>query len=462
MIRLIFHQIWNQRRQNLWIWLELAVLSAFLWVVIDPLFTMVCLKNTTYGFDRDRIYLVQPIYGGYSIYRQIICEDPDYVPRMNNLLTMLENHPMVEAVCLGQNTMIPGGLSWCGSMYYSNLAEAKKDDGKEWDKQDNYTHAQWFNIPHITGLEKWTDVPYTLGVRDALSGEYIHARPDALMQKLTYISASMAIGLYGTANVKDSTVFNNNSEDLSLGTPAVEHGRLRKIDAVYANVKGRDFETPYPSLFEVNRFDNESIHFVGVLVRLKEGTDGEKFMEDVQHDVLKHCCVAPIEKFKVVSLARQMDKNAEVNGANNVVRLQAALGFFGLLCVFLGVSGLFWVRCGERRQDIGVMRSLGATRRMVNRQMLLEGTIILSAAFLTAMLFVAWHVHTNGYDMGLTAKAVNWQGPDMSYWFNRPVPHVLSVTLITYALMLFITLVATWIPVHRAIRILPSDALRDE
>ena len=462
MIRLIFHQIWNQRRQNLWIWLELAVLSVFLWIVIDPLFTMVCLKHTPCGFDRDRIYIVRPIYGGSQGGWQIVSADPNYVPRMDNILTMLEVHPMVESVCLGRTDLIPGGLSWNGSMYYSSLSEAKKDDGKDWDKQNNYTHAQWFLIPHIKGLEKWTDVPYTLGLRDALSGEYIHARPDALMQKLTYISAGMAIGLYGTPNVKDSTVFNNNSEDLSLGTPKVEHGRLRTIDAVYANVKGRDFETPYPSLFEVKRCDNEAIYMFGALVRLKEGTDGEKFMENVQHDVLSHCCVAPIEKFEVVSLARQMDKNAEVKGANNVVRLQGALGFFGLLCVFLGVSGLFWVRCGERRQDIGVMRSLGATRRMVNSQMLLEGTILLSAAFLTAMLFVAWHVHANGYDMGLTAKAVNWQGPDMSYWFNRPVPHVLSVTLITYALMLFITLVATWIPVHRAIRILPSDALRDE
>ena len=37
MIRLIFHQIWNQRRQNLWIWLELMVLSVFIWMVMGPL-----------------------------------------------------------------------------------------------------------------------------------------------------------------------------------------------------------------------------------------------------------------------------------------------------------------------------------------------------------------------------------------------------------------------------------------
>ena len=137
-------------------------------------------------------------------------------------------------------------------------------------------------------------------------------------------------------------------------------------------------------------------------------------------------------------------------------------GFFGLLCVFLGVSGLFWVRCGERRQDIGVMRSLGASRRAVKRQMLLEGTVLLTAAFLVAMLFIRWYVHVNGYNMGMIEQAVNWNGADMAYWFNRPRLHILAVTFITYALMLLISLLGIWIPVHRATRILPGDALRDE
>ena len=205
------------------------------------------------------------------------------------------------------------------------------------------------------------------------------------------------------------------------------------------------------------------------MVRVKEGVDGDRFMKDIQQDVLRHCCVGPVKRFTVTPLKHQMNISSTLAGANNIVRLQSALGFFGLLCVFLGVSGLFWVRCGERKQDIGVMRSLGASRKAVNRQMLLEGTVLLTAAFLTAMLFVAWYVYKNGYDMGYTSsdagwneQAVRWKEPDMSYWFNRPAPHILAVTLLTYALMLLITLLGTWVPVHRATRILPGDALRDE
>ena len=462
MIRMIIHQIWNQRRQNLWIWLELAVLSAFLWIVLDPLFTMVCLKHVPKGFDSERIYFVQPtcsseLFGGGKP-----LENPNFVPAMDNLLTQLQNHPRVEAVCLGCQYQVPGGGGWNGGTYYRNPAHARLDEGKEWKDQDNYVHVQWFNIPYVTGLEKWTDMLYVLGIRDAVSGEYLHVRPDAWAQRLIYISAGMATKLYGTPNVKDSTVFTNWDDDPSLGPSPVEHGRLRKIDAVYADVKSRDYETPYASLFFLQNSDDNYVNRFGVYVRLKEGADGDAFMDEVRGGVLKDCCTDPFIDFSVTSLNDLIQRATETGGANDTVRLQAAPGFFGLLCVFLGVSGLFWVRCGERRQDIGVMRSLGASRRAVNRQMLLEGTVLLTAAFLVAMLFVWWYVHKNGYDMGLTEQAVNWNGPDMTYWFNRPVPHILSVTALTYVLMLVITLLGTWVPVQRATRISPCDALRDE
>ena len=41
-----------------------------------------------------------------------------------------------------------------------------------------------------------------------------------------------------------------------------------------------------------------------------------------------------------------------------------------LLCIFLGMLGTFWVRCDDRRQDIGVMRGLGASKTTIVRQFL--------------------------------------------------------------------------------------------
>jgi ABC-type lipoprotein release transport system permease subunit len=45
---------------------------------------------------------------------------------------------------------------------------------------------------------------------------------------------------------------------------------------------------------------------------------------------------------------------------------------------------------------------------------------------------------------------------------NNRYIHFATVTAITYVTMLLITIVGTLIPVYRATRILPADALREE
>ena len=40
MIKTIFKQIWNQRKMNLWIFLELLAVSVFLWLVLDPVYVL--------------------------------------------------------------------------------------------------------------------------------------------------------------------------------------------------------------------------------------------------------------------------------------------------------------------------------------------------------------------------------------------------------------------------------------
>ena len=161
-------------------------------------------------------------------------------------------------------------------------------------------------------------------------------------------------------------------------------------------------------------------------------------------------------RFEVISRRQDMNRVSEVYGANNVIRLHLALGGFGLLCVFLSVTGLFWVRCIGRRQDMGVMRSMGATRLGVVRQMLCESVLLFVLAFVPAMFLVVVNVYLNGYDCGLFYK------PDPDFWFLRTVPHVSAVTLLSFLFMLIIILLATWIPVYHASKTMPSDALHDE
>lgn len=58
MLQTILHQLWNQRRQNAWIFLELLVVSFFLWTVIDPIYVLTANHAIDRGYNPEGLYVV--------------------------------------------------------------------------------------------------------------------------------------------------------------------------------------------------------------------------------------------------------------------------------------------------------------------------------------------------------------------------------------------------------------------
>lgn len=82
---MILHQIWNQRHQNFWIWLELALLSVFMWLAVDPLFTMTCITQVPRGCDLNGLYRMDIHFN----FRKGYISEENFVPQMDHLLTQL-------------------------------------------------------------------------------------------------------------------------------------------------------------------------------------------------------------------------------------------------------------------------------------------------------------------------------------------------------------------------------------
>jgi ABC-type antimicrobial peptide transport system permease subunit len=122
--------------------------------------------------------------------------------------------------------------------------------------------------------------------------------------------------------------------------------------------------------------------------------------------------------------------------------------------------GTFWIRCNARRQEIGLMRSMGATEVRVKNQFLTEAGLLVSGAFvLSLVLVVNFVVITDGMAQPSFSGDINFVL--ISQWLSPGVQFAM-VSLITYLALLVIALVGTLIPVRRAVKILPADALRDE
>lgn len=59
MLRMIFIQLWNERKTNVLIYLELAIVSVFLWYAADALLVNYKSYSRPLGFDISHVYYVE-------------------------------------------------------------------------------------------------------------------------------------------------------------------------------------------------------------------------------------------------------------------------------------------------------------------------------------------------------------------------------------------------------------------
>jgi ABC-type lipoprotein release transport system permease subunit len=129
------------------------------------------------------------------------------------------------------------------------------------------------------------------------------------------------------------------------------------------------------------------------------------------------------------------------------------------MCIFLGMVGTFWIRCNARRQEVGLMRSLGATKCNIVTRFLSESALIVTIAFMVSLIAL---IH---YAMEGNMTHIEGAG-ELRFasipWLLEDTPRFCMTSLITYLILLLIALIGTIIPVKRAANVLPADALRDE
>ena len=59
MITKLLHQIWNERKQNAWLFLELFVVSLFVWLSIDPVIDLMSRSNIPQNYNDDNVYEIR-------------------------------------------------------------------------------------------------------------------------------------------------------------------------------------------------------------------------------------------------------------------------------------------------------------------------------------------------------------------------------------------------------------------
>ena len=439
MINKIFKQIWNQRRSNVWIFLELIIAGFFLWTVIDPVYIFTTYGLDDKGYNEEGRYVVR--FGGYARghgMRDTTVTREQQKEAFFSMVQLVRNQPEVEAYYIPLSNSFPNAPGWSGGQFFPDTLMAK---------EGNYVHSQLYSVITREG----SDFFQTLGIKDALTGDEIRMPKDVDVRKLCFISETLANRLFGTAQVIGKKVYTSEVRFLEIG-------------GVFKDFKTNDYESTYPLCIEFGDdfpYWGDYAHTASFIVfKLKEGVDFDAFNERFKKEVAPHMNRANLYFKKFTQFGDYRKSLGEARGIYSNLRLKFSLAAFTLLCIFFGMVGTFWIRCNARRQEIGLMRSLGAPKSKVIKQFLVEAAILLTVAYAFSLLIV-FNVlvvpeamsKPVTYGEPLYAIISKWQTPGVQF---------AMVSIATYLALLVIALIGTLIPVKRAIEILPADALRDE
>ena len=436
---ILIHQLWNQRRQNLWIFIELFIAGVFLWMVTDPIVKLTADRLIPSGSDPQGVYVLK--LGKYDAsFGTFYDAAQDSAGRMEanylSILRAVRTLPEVEAVCVAAMGSYPNSGSWSGMQLFN--------------EDTLMVHVQQYNFVQ----EEGSNLLKTYGMTDVHTGRPVELPVDFARRGKIALSEQAARRLFGTVDVVGRTVY----EDQNLKN-------AREVAVVFRDYKHYAYQQPYPMIVQAGTELQESPYMgymYTIVFRLKEGVDADAFEERFRQETAPRLSAGNFFFDSLNAFSEQNRQQALSSGVTNKLRLHYALGGFALLCIFLGMVGTFWIRANARREEVGIMRSLGASRGCIVRRFLTEAAVLVTLAYVLSLFVALNYVLVNGFTEPLQNFVTGRLVPDPMYWQNHIGGRFLAISLVSYALLMLTALVGTYIPVRRASQVSPVEALRDE
>lgn len=410
----LFTQIRNEWRGNLWLALELLVVSVVLWYIIDMLYCSLATYNEPRGFDTGHCYLIEM--------GVLTDKSPDYKTGTDwhdDILTLAErlrHRPEVEAVSLSQNSYPYNGSNSTDPVQYDTL----RSPG--WTIRRLVT-PDFVRVFRYRGAQGETPEQLAEMLR---KGEFLAS--DNLYRRYGIRMTSL-VG-------KDFHLFGDTTYSFRLG-------------AALQNVRYSDFQqarSSYSFVYNIEQLDRGFINPDNELcVRVKENMDKD-FIARLKADSesqyrIGNIYIADIRSFTDIRRSYQQSMMNELR--NYTVGMA-----FLMLNIFLGLLGTFWFRTQQRRSEIALHKAMGATDGAVFGRLMGEGLFLLLAVTVPAVVIdiVLAHFELNSWRNGTTLE-----------WTR-----LLFCAAATFILIAAMIGIGIGLPARRAMKVQPAEALHDE
>lgn len=420
----LFTQIRNEWCSNLWLMLELLVVSVVLWFIIDLLYCRIATYLEPRGFDISHCYLLtmgeltdkSPDYHAYT-------DDAQRRDDIFELMDRLRHRPEVEAVSLSINSYPYNGSNSSVSIQYGDSLDS--------DKADVFMVRR-----HVT--PDFVRVFRYQGTR----GE----TPEQLADILRRGEVLASDNCFETQGVRLTDLVGK------VITRDGDSTKTMRLGAALKPVRYMDYEQASESYSLCRNLEEMTRSHPGditadleLCLRVREGMDND-FISRLMADSEAQYRVGNIYLADVRSFA-DVRRNFQRLWTNQMRDYAVGLGFL-MLNIFLGLLGTFWFRTQQRRSEIALHKVNGATNGAVFSRLICEGLGLLVLVTPLALL-IDWIIAAN----------------ELNAWRNGTTleaDRLLLCAFMSFAFVALMIVIGICIPARKAMHLAPVEALHDE
>ena len=434
----LLKQIRNEWKRNLFLAVELLVVSTVLWYLVDWSYVTLRTYLQPMGFDTEHCYKLQ----FNMLTPQSDLYDPKQTPEDNmralmDITERLRHRPGVEYVAISQNSTPYNDGANGFTLYIDSIGVNCK---QRWAQPDFFRLFRYQSVAVRTddGRTVYTTDTDSLAARVDLNARKIIVSRDYVTDKLyPELGMSDAFPLLG----KDYPCYYPENEFrvqvAGIGEP------IRETHFMTSDMWGGRYVGLELTQGNILAFENPV--YLEVSLRLTPDADTPDFVDRLMDDADRLYQVGNVFLLDVqpYSALRQIRELDDVNE----VRTQLCIVGFLLLNIFLGVIGTFWFRTQHRQSEVALRMAFGSTRWGVFSRLVVEGLLILTAVTVPAALIA--------FNIGL-AELVDVER--MAFSGSR----FLLALACTWVLMAVMIVLGSWYPARRAMKVQPAEALHDE
>ena len=417
MIKQIFKQLWFYRRSNAWLFVEMTLITAASWFLVNAVWPYQYRSHLPDGYDTEGVYVLtmSTLYEGQDGYDPASASAEKVSADFHRFGNALRSMPeILDAAPAG--TTLPG--------------------------------LSMMNFNTSTLIDTARSVYFAYHAREAGAAD---------------------LSLLGYRQVWPE---NGPLEDLPIVWPgenpvgkqfgeAEQLGGSWRVSGVIEPVKIiKDQEYRSFVMFanaDITKDQNE-IEPVWCF-RLRPGVDEDAFITDASRTWKEQMRYGNYRVGSVLSLDDTLRRETVDNFT------WQALFIFLLICMLIGVASFSWLRTRERRGEIGVRRAMGGTAGSVMLTLLCEVWSLYAVSLLTGLLLVINTIVIGKIDFcssGMYIGFVSQPIVDSLPLIFEPVPHFLVVAGIAALILLAAVTLSTIVPVAGALKESPADVLKDE